>query len=115
MREREKRERENDFDNAYVIADANVEGIVAIDYVAIVAAASVDADFAAYPDVVAASGAAPPKAHKQCSRPRSPYHFGIRFPRRHCPFRISSRNFRLDPAAVKLVDAIHQSRATIEQ
>ncbi len=113
MRERENREKENDFDDAYVDVDANVDGIVAIDSAAIVVAASVDVDFAAYHVVVAASGAAPPKVHKQC--PRNLHHFGIRSPRRHCPFSSSKRNFLLDLAAVKPVVVIHQSNATIEQ
>ena len=59
-REREKRDRKDDFYYAYVVADANVDGIVAIDSAAIGAGAYVDDDLAAYPSVVAASGAAPP-------------------------------------------------------
>ena len=107
-REREReREREKEFDDAdgaaCVAAAANDD--------AIAAAAYVDADLAAHPAAsVAASGAAPRKANKQCSHPRSPYHFGRRSPRRHCPFSSSSSSFLLDPVAATPVAAVRQSR-----
>ena len=119
-REREmEREREKDFDDVdddgYVVDGANVVDVDAIDFAAIVDAASVDANLAANFVVIVASGAAHLKAHKQYNRPRSPFHFGRRYPRRHCPFSKCSSNFLLDPAAVKPVAAIRQSRATIEE
>ena len=82
-REREgERERQKHFDNAddaaFVVADAHVDAIAAIDSAAIDVAASVDVDLVDYPAVVPASGTTPPKAHKQYSRPRHLYHFGRR-------------------------------------
>ena len=118
VRERERdRERDNAFDNvvAYVVVDSNVDAIVVIDHVAIVAATFVDVDLVDDHVIVVASGTAPPKAHKRCSRSRSPCHFGRRSTWRHCLFSNSSGNFLLDPAEVKPVPAIRQSRVTIDQ
>ena len=73
---------------AYVAAAANVDAIAAIALAAIAAVPSVDPAFD--PTVVAGSGEAPPKAHKLCSRRRSPNHLGRRSPRRNIPFSSSS-------------------------
>ena len=103
-RERE-RERDNDVDDvACVIAAANADDAIDAAIADVVHAAIyalVDANDAldVDPVVVAASGAAPPKAHERRIRPRIPCHFGRISPWRHCPFR-SSSSILLNPAAI---------------
>ena len=107
MRERERereRERDNDADDvACVIVDANDGDAIDVAIADVNPAAIsvfVAADVALVADlvVVAASGAASPKAHEKCSRPRVPCHFGRISTRRHCPFS-SNSCFLLDTAA----------------
>ena len=100
-----ERERDNDADDvACVIVDANVDdaiyvAIADVDSVAISVGVAADVALVAAPIVVAASGAAPPKAREKGSRPIIPCHFGRISPRRHCPFS-SSSSFLLDPASI---------------
>ena len=105
-REREReREKDNDADDvACVIAAANADDAIddanddvdpASFYVVVIVDVALDDD----PVVVDASGAAPPKAHEKCSRPRIPCHFGRISPRRHCPFS-NSNNILLNSAAL---------------
>ena len=109
-----EREREGEIINdagdvAYVVVAANADVAVFAAHVAIddvdlddvVAdvALAVDAVLAVDPIIDAAWGAAPPKAHKKRSRPRSSNHFGKNSPRRHYPS-ISSSSFLLNPCAI---------------
>ena len=99
-----ERKRDNDADDvACVIAAANtddaIDAAIANDHAAISVAVDANVALAVDPVVVAASGAAPPKAHEKRSSPRIPCHSGITSPRRHYPFN-SSSSFLLDPAAI---------------
>ena len=99
-----ERKRDNDADDvACVIAAANaddaIDAAIANDHAAISVVVDADVALGADPVVVAASGAAPPKAHERRIRPRIPCHFGRISPRRHYPFS-SSSSFLLDPAAI---------------
>ena len=110
-REREReRERINDADGVAYVADAaNADDVVVVardasadvdhDVVANDDALDVGAALAADPIIDVAWCAAPPHAHKKCSRSRSFNHFGKKSPRMHCPFR-SSNSFHLNPYVI---------------